>query len=303
MYTIIAPISLNQTKKKLFYLNLNVYRNAHYIVLNNMKVKFKELLKPQISKLPKMAGVKLTFTLFLGSNRSADMNNIICIVEKFFCDALVELGKLPDDSIEFITSTDNRFGGVDKTNPRVEITLEPTEITEEENMQITISQKEIETAITDYVKSQVTINEDQTVSIDLKATRGADGWSAVIDIQNANAGKATKASAGASAPKARTPVARTQAKSEASAATETAAASPTPSTPASGEAAAESQEAEGTSAEGQAEDPSESAVAATGEVDTAGQVEANRAEVDQPVDDSEIPAFVKKSIFGQAQNS
>ncbi len=49
-------------------------------------------------------------------------------------------------------------------------------------MRIIIIQSEIETAIRDYVQSQVTINDDQQIDIDLKATRGDDGYQAVIDI-------------------------------------------------------------------------------------------------------------------------
>lgn len=49
-------------------------------------------------------------------------------------------------------------------------------------MQITIIQSEIETAIRNYIMSQITVREGQRIDIDLKATRGPEGYQAVIDI-------------------------------------------------------------------------------------------------------------------------
>ena len=49
-------------------------------------------------------------------------------------------------------------------------------------MQITLEQAEIETAIRQYIDSQVTIKQDQQVDISLAATRGASGMTATISI-------------------------------------------------------------------------------------------------------------------------
>ena len=125
MYTVSVPLEIVFSPKRKFRLNLNIYRNTHYQTLNNAKVKFKEVVKQSIEPLPVMNKVRLTLTLFLQSNRSADLSNICCIVDKFFCDALVEYGKLPDDKVGIINDIHYTFGGVDKTNPRVEITIQP----------------------------------------------------------------------------------------------------------------------------------------------------------------------------------
>ncbi|QWY83516.1 holliday junction resolvase RusA-like protein [Rhizobium phage RHph_X2_28B] len=183
---------LSKKKQDKFYLNLNVYRNAHFRKLNDAKVKFKELVKDAIDTLPSMKQVELIFTLFMGSQRSADLSNICSVVDKFFCDALVELGKLPDDDYDVISAVDYRFGGVDKNNPRVDVTLKPLVNAEEENMQITIVQSEIEAAITAYIKSQITVNENMDVNIELRATRGAEGFQAVIDIVPSQVKKVTR---------------------------------------------------------------------------------------------------------------
>ncbi|QWY83752.1 holliday junction resolvase RusA-like protein [Rhizobium phage RHph_X3_15] len=183
---------LSKKKQDKFYLNLNAYRNAHFHTLNKAKVIFKDLVATAIGTLPSMKQVELTFTLFMGSYRSADLSNICSVVDKFFCDALVELGKLPDDNLEHIGTVDYRFGGVDKNNPRVDVTLKPLVNAEEENMQITIVQSEIEAAITAYIKSQITVNENMDINIDLRATRGAEGFQAIIDIVPSQVKKATR---------------------------------------------------------------------------------------------------------------
>ena len=69
-------------------------------------------------------------------------------------------------------------------------------------MQITIPEVEIKVAITDYIKRQVNLREDQLIDIDLKATRGIEGYQAIINITSpehaevyaANTATATKPS-------------------------------------------------------------------------------------------------------------
>lgn len=49
-------------------------------------------------------------------------------------------------------------------------------------MQVTITQTEIETAILEYMNKRISISADSEVSVDIKSTRGADGFTAIIDI-------------------------------------------------------------------------------------------------------------------------
>lgn len=49
-------------------------------------------------------------------------------------------------------------------------------------MQITLVQTEIEQAIRDYVGNQLRVADGMEMSIDLSATRGAEGFKATIDI-------------------------------------------------------------------------------------------------------------------------
>ena len=49
-------------------------------------------------------------------------------------------------------------------------------------MQITLNQEEIESALIAYVRSTISIADNFTVSVDLKAGRGEHGYAATLDI-------------------------------------------------------------------------------------------------------------------------
>ena len=61
-------------------------------------------------------------------------------------------------------------------------------------MLITIVQAEIELAIKNYINTQVNLKEGQEISIDLRATRGAEGATAIIDIYYPETREAAEAS-------------------------------------------------------------------------------------------------------------
>lgn len=120
---IIAPLSVAKSRAKNFTLNLNVYRNTHYQTLNKVKVNYKTHLSKQISELPFLNKIRIVYTLYTGTRRKCDIANVLSIHDKFFCDALVELGKIQDDDYEKVPEVTYRFGGIDRENPRVEIQL------------------------------------------------------------------------------------------------------------------------------------------------------------------------------------
>ena len=59
-------------------------------------------------------------------------------------------------------------------------------------MQITLNQTEIETALRRYVNDQVNVREGHEIVIDLKAGRGENGHSAIIDIVPQGQAKASE---------------------------------------------------------------------------------------------------------------
>jgi hypothetical protein len=54
-------------------------------------------------------------------------------------------------------------------------------------MQITLNQDEIEEAIEAFVRNQITISPNQEISIDLRAGRGDNGFSATLEIKTRKA--------------------------------------------------------------------------------------------------------------------
>lgn len=129
MYLVRLPLHIDLPKKKSkderFLLNLNVYRNAHFYKLNQAKELYENQVEELIKHLPEMEKINLTYVLYLGSNRSADVSNICSIVDKFFCDALVAAKKIEDDNYKVISSVSYQFGDIDKNDPRVEVWVQP----------------------------------------------------------------------------------------------------------------------------------------------------------------------------------
>lgn len=118
---LISPLKILCSKVKDWILNLNSYRNTHYRVLNTCKINYKKYMEKQIKKLPTMDKIICIYTAYNGTNRRFDLGNVCAVHEKFFEDALVELGKLPDDNINNIPVVIYLYGGLDRVNPRVDI--------------------------------------------------------------------------------------------------------------------------------------------------------------------------------------
>lgn len=98
---------------KKFSLNLNDYRNTHYQTLNKAKIIFKNQLLinyPELYRI-KADRVEIEYYIERCDNRKFDIMNIISIVDKFFCDALVEVGCIPDDDFEHVSYKDIKPSG------------------------------------------------------------------------------------------------------------------------------------------------------------------------------------------------
>lgn len=197
VYTISVPIRVPVSKTKFFYLNLNQYRNAHHFTLSKAKNVFHEIVKPLLGSIPRMERVDLIYELFVGSHQECDTSNVCSIVDKFFSDVLVNCHKIEDDNFKVVLSASYRYGGFDKGNPHVRVTIKPVgpaglqvdetkdqaeQPQEEKPMQITIRQAEIEAAIRQYVGNSVAVSNGKRIDIKLSAKRGPGGFQAVVDI-------------------------------------------------------------------------------------------------------------------------
>ena len=110
-------------KDKKIHLNFNVMKNQHYLVYNQAKQLFKDEMAKQLDGVKFDKPIEISYTFYKGSNRRVDRNNFIFIIDKFFCDALTELGCIPDDNDDFIIASHNYSGGLDRENPRVDIEI------------------------------------------------------------------------------------------------------------------------------------------------------------------------------------
>jgi Holliday junction resolvase RusA-like endonuclease len=124
---VISPLAVYLPRKtkedKRVSINLNYYRNWKSYFSNDVKTQYKEAIKDQIEGLKLKTPIALSFKFFKPQNSRTDRANVCSITEKFFCDVLVECGCIPDDSDDFIEYSLYTSGGIDRDNPRVEISI------------------------------------------------------------------------------------------------------------------------------------------------------------------------------------
>ena len=127
-YKFTSPLAVylpRVTKKdRKMILNKNNERNWHFIVNNQVKVAYKQAMESQLKPARVIKNrVFIALTYFKPTKRRSDRSNVLCIHEKFFCDALVEAGWLGDDNDDIIIWTTYQGSELDRKNPRVEITV------------------------------------------------------------------------------------------------------------------------------------------------------------------------------------
>ncbi len=124
MYTVLSPLRVPVSRNKEFILNLNRFRNTHYQTLNKAKIEYFHMITEQILALPKFEKIRLSYKVFAKDKRKFDLDNVCSIHAKFFQDSLAELGRIPEDNYLYVVESHHCFGGIDRDNPRVEITIE-----------------------------------------------------------------------------------------------------------------------------------------------------------------------------------
>lgn len=125
MWTLDLPLSVQVNDKKKVQLNLNAYRNLHYYLNNAAKVEFKRLILPLLEDIPKQVKVHLHYEFFAPNQARRDLMNVVCIVDKFLTDVLSDAKVIDDDHTGIVVSNSSAYGGVDRTNPRVSVTIYP----------------------------------------------------------------------------------------------------------------------------------------------------------------------------------
>lgn len=116
------PLYVFVSKIRKKWLTLNSYRNWHYSVSNNCKKKFKEDIKSSLDfKL--MGQVRIDYEYYAPDKRKRDLMNVISVIDKFFQDALVESGCIEADDVSIVVEVNSKFMGIDRENPRLEVTI------------------------------------------------------------------------------------------------------------------------------------------------------------------------------------
>lgn len=155
VWKINLPIRVPVSKKSYFLINLNVYRNAHYQILNKAKQTFKEMVMNEIKQLPFFNTISLTYVLYPQTHRKQDVANVCSVVDKFFCDALTEAGKLTDDNYDYLKTIHYCFGSVDPNNPRVEVYIQNIfnhSFKEKDmNIQVQFTQEDVQNMLMDQI--------------------------------------------------------------------------------------------------------------------------------------------------------
>jgi len=122
------PLSVPVSKKKQVALNLNVYRNLHYQANNKAKKAVKDILRSELAEcgfMNQTYPLRFIYIIYRKTNRAIDLMNIGSILDKYVCDALVEMGLIPDDNVKYISRVEFIDGGIDKLNPHARLEIMP----------------------------------------------------------------------------------------------------------------------------------------------------------------------------------
>jgi hypothetical protein len=113
-----------KAKNKRVALNLNQYRNWHYLVNSKLKREFKADIKENLNFVIKGA-VEIQYKYYAPDNRKRDLMNVVAVVDKYFQDALVETECIEADDMSIVKKVTARYLGIDRKNPRIEATIKP----------------------------------------------------------------------------------------------------------------------------------------------------------------------------------
>lgn len=72
----------------------------------------------------KLSGqVKIEYSYYAPDKRTRDLMNVISVIDKFFQDAMVEMGCIESDDLSTVVEVNSCYMGIDKANPRLEVLI------------------------------------------------------------------------------------------------------------------------------------------------------------------------------------
>ena len=111
------------TKDKRIYINMNSYRNLHYLVNNQVKKMYLEAVREQLEGLTIQTPVDITYKVYKKPSRRLDKMNVVAITSKYLLDAITELGCWEDDNDDHVKTETILPTELDRANSRVEVTI------------------------------------------------------------------------------------------------------------------------------------------------------------------------------------
>lgn len=118
-----VPLRIKVSKNKYFVLNLNQYRNAHHRILSNAKRNYTDMILAMDLPYERFEKARVHYKIYPGSKRKFDGMNVVSIIDKFVCDAIVKRGILPDDNIDHLVGVTWEVAPIDRDNPRAEVII------------------------------------------------------------------------------------------------------------------------------------------------------------------------------------
>jgi len=108
-------VSIGIKKKRKIYLNLNLFRNEHHHINNNVKKEYARIAHSLLPTLKRpMKQIELEYTLYLPNKLKRDISNVLSICDKSFCDAIVQHNLIEDDNYEYLKKVTYMYGGYDE---------------------------------------------------------------------------------------------------------------------------------------------------------------------------------------------
>ncbi len=125
-YEFILPLSIKlkhkKTKDKRVSINLNQFRSMHHRTYTEAKKAYCEAMREQIEQFDFESGkLNIHYNYYAARDNTPDLDNFVGAAKKFMQDAMVKCGFIEDDNVNFITGNSDKYCGIDRVNPRIEM--------------------------------------------------------------------------------------------------------------------------------------------------------------------------------------
>ena len=122
-YTIHKKKKANKT----ILVGMNWYRNAHYQILNKVKIDYHHIVWAKtFNSTEKFTNYQIHYRLFY-KNKQSDLMNIVSVIDKFVNDGLIQAGVVIDDNVGLYRKVTAEVGWQDRDTPRIEVLVEEME--------------------------------------------------------------------------------------------------------------------------------------------------------------------------------